>query len=113
MIGRRRRLRGSSVATQVWTNDGIAGRGEQRRNPVPRGVRARMTVQQQDRRAVSAAAAVQGNPAIDIAIPLRETIKHDLIMPRPAVRRVVAVTDRQSAPASTAVALTCSGTVLA
>jgi hypothetical protein len=53
VIGRRRRLRALPVAAQVDGDDGEVLR-EPRRHPVPRHVRLRVAVQEQERRAVAA-----------------------------------------------------------
>lgn len=82
MIGGRRRLAGSSVTAQVRADHSVPGRDDQRRDPMPCGVRAWMTVQQQHRRSFTAPAAVQDDAGTDVAIPLSEIIEHDLIVPR-------------------------------
>jgi hypothetical protein len=83
MVGGHRRFRRPPVPTQVRADDGVTGRDEPGRDAVPRGVRARMPVQQQHRQPVPTAAAVQHNAVPDLTVPLTEPLEHSSITPAP------------------------------
>jgi hypothetical protein len=74
VVGCRRRLRRLPVPAQVGADDGEAGR-QQRRHAVPGDVRARVAVEQQQRRAGAAVAHAQ-HRLPDVGALEREAFEH-------------------------------------
>lgn len=78
----RHRWRGgrTAVPAQVWADDGVTGRDEQWGDPVPGGVRSRMTVEQHDSRAGATDPVANPDTVGNSHPPQIEAFEHPAIM---------------------------------
>jgi len=80
MVGQGRRSGRSAIAAQIGADNSEANLDEKRRHPVPRGVRSRMPVQQDDRGALTTAADPQPHFRRELDRLELEAVEHHLIL---------------------------------
>lgn len=82
VLGVRLGLGGLAITPQVWAHHGVAGRDQQRRDEVPRRMRARVAMDQDHRWAIAAVSDPQGDIVPDGDIVQGEARKdHRLSIP--------------------------------